>query len=207
LTSSLGGRASLLAYLEHDLAWLSLPDGSTPIPGATLHLEASIRDGEPLRKYALARMKETGGRVRALQLRGGVTRYVSSYDGADVHVEIGKASARVSLGDLQRRRPLMNLGEQLRSRFGGGAFGPGHASLLVDLGALRAELGRPMDLDGLSDEEVEQIHRYTSVLLWQTGPVEHLFADLEGAEGGLKVRAELKLDLSKRELDSVGTRR
>ncbi len=190
LFASLGGRVSLLAYFDGELSWLNVLQDQLTLPYARLLLETSLQRRAPLERYVQARLKDSGLTFRRT-LRGSDARYTANAGGAELEVRLAEKRAQLSIGDARATRPETKLSEQLRSRFGQGPFGPGHASLLVDLGALRAELDRPIDLEGLPDEDARLLQQFAGLLLWQMGPIDHVFLDLGATPEGLKVRGEI----------------
>jgi hypothetical protein len=81
----------------------------------------------------------------------------------------------------------------LRERFGTGAFGPSHLSLMVDLGRLRAELDAPEQVPGVPPAQLSAAKAFGGAFLDQVTPFDHAFMDFAPEEGGARLRGRVVL--------------
>jgi hypothetical protein len=173
--ASFGDRLTFLAYLGAR-ADFSSAFGPNYLPYASFVLDAQVKDA---RKLQL--LLGPDGEARELGELIAEEELELKFDGA---------TARLRSPDAPRAKsPLLR---RLRERFGNGAFGPQHFSLLIDFSALRAGLTDPIDLESLSDEEALALQQAAMLLLWQSDPYDFAFLDLEAVRGGLQLRGELR---------------
>jgi hypothetical protein len=118
-----------------------------------------------------------------------------------VTVALTPKALMVRSGEGSGPRTNVNLEKELTERFHG-AFGPGHSSLLFDLGRLKTELDQPRVIPGLDATKVVTVQGFSSAFLDQLTPIQTLVLDFApDAQGGrLWGSLMLKAPVSKVEL-------
>ena len=88
-------------------------------------------------------------------------------------------------GEGSGPRTNVDLEKSFGERFHG-AFGPGHSSLLIDLGRLKTELDTLRAILGVDATKVVTVQGFTSAFLDQLTPIDHLVLDFApDATGGV----------------------
>jgi hypothetical protein len=105
---------------------------------------------------------------------------------AMVTVALTPRALMLRSGDGSGPRTNVDLEKEFGERFHG-AFGPGHSSLLIDLGRLKTELDAPRIIQGLDATKVVTVQGFTSAFLDQLTPIDTLLLDFvpDGAGGRL----------------------
>ncbi len=156
LVAAMGGGLDALAYTRASVA---VDDALAGDPEEAVLWEVSLQDE----------------RAANAALRGRSRRRLSGGEGAPWRFRIRDGALGASLGPAPSGPPRDVLAD-LSARFGGGAFGPGHFSLYVDL---------PMIRESFLDEAAA-----LPALLPRGN---HVFLDAGAVPGGLAIRGELSL--------------
>jgi hypothetical protein len=187
------------------LAWADVPDmfrrmgdpkseeGPRPSPRGTMWLEAGLKDAAPVVVLldALAAGPESG--LERSQPMPGTFRYRGKLGTRDASLEVTKDRARFELGPGVADRPTEELLARLRVKYGHGFLGEGHLSAAVDLGQLRRELEATTSVRGLSPVKLQLLKSFAAKVLDGLPPVDDLFVDAWGEEGGVRVRGRVDL--------------
>jgi hypothetical protein len=99
---------------------------------------------------------------------------------------------RLELGSGLKGRTLVDLSAQLAQRFDG-AFSKGHASVLLDVGRLRAELQTPRMIEGLDAVKVVTVQGFASAFLDRLTPIDFVVLDLAPLPDGAKLSGRISL--------------
>ncbi len=89
-------------------------------------------------------------------------------------------------GDSSGLRTNADLSKEFAAKFKG-AFGPGHSSLLIDLGRLKQELAAPRVIPGLDPSKVVTVQGVSAAFLDQLTTIDHLVIDFEPEGNGGKL--------------------
>ncbi len=123
----------------------------------------------------------------------GGTSWSTRLASQDAVLSLADKSLKLELGSQLQGRTLVDLGRSLSQRFEG-AFGPGHASLLVDLGRLREELETPRFISGLDPMRVVTVQGFASAFLDQVTPIDHVLLDSDAQRpSGAKLMGRIVL--------------
>jgi hypothetical protein len=123
----------------------------------------------------------------------GTFRYRGKLGTRDASLEVTKDRARFELGPGVADRPTEELLARLRVKYGHGFLGEGHLSAAVDLGQLRRELEATTSVRGLSPVKLQLLKSFAAKVLDGLPPVDDLFVDAWGEEGGVRVRGRVDL--------------
>lgn len=182
-----GDEVAVLGYFDASAFLGNLLRGNRePEPRGALWVDARLRRKEP----ALHALRE------ALEAKG--VEYAPRADGLRFHaleerVEVTVAEERLQLraGTVARWRRQVALREALAARAGPGSFGPGHVSLLLDLGRLEDELRAPAPVPGAADARVEEVQRFSARFIDQLTGARELALDLSPDPLGARLRARV----------------
>jgi hypothetical protein len=125
------------------------------------------------------RQRADGLRFRALDQR--------------VDVTVGPERLQLRAGVVAPSRRQSALRDALAARAGPGSFGPGHVSLVLDLGRLRDELRAPASVPGVADGRVEDVQHFAIRFIDQLTGARELALDLAPDPLGARLRARVKV--------------
>jgi hypothetical protein len=186
------GEAGALVYFDSDAFLKNLVVGTQkPEPRGAVMVEAGVRDpgavGGLLRRIVtwLAPQATESGAAPNLSWEG------KWLDAAMLLAVSGK-SARLTGGTGTEGRPQVELAASLAGRFGG-AFAPGHISLLLDVGQLRRELQAPRLIPGIDPARLVTVQGFASAFLDQLTPLETVVIDLSPDPGGAVLSGRVTL--------------
>jgi hypothetical protein len=111
---------------------------------------------------------------------------------AMITLALTPGSLMVRSGDGSGPRTNVDLAKELGDRFHG-AFGPGHSSLLIDLGRLKSELAAPRVISGLDATRVVTVQGLTSAFFDQLTPIDHLVLDFAPDASGGRIWGSITL--------------
>jgi hypothetical protein len=194
LLESLRGDMGLLAWFDAGAFFRNLVQGrQRPEPRGSLLVEAGLTRAEPMATWLVRWLESTGERVEQVREKDGTTRLRLRLLEQPALISVSADRASLRAGEPLERRPVEDVGRALRERFGQGAFGPGHISLVLDVGRVRAELEAPERVPGVSPAQLEVMRSLAFTLLEQLPPVELLFFDYASEQGGGRFRSRLEL--------------
>lgn len=187
LTGDVGG----IIWFDAEAFIRNLIEGTErPEPKGAALVEVQLSESAPW-ELALGQMLEVLLPMKPReQKRSDGTRWSTRVAGQDAVFSIENKAMRAEIGTGHQGRTLVDLGRSLSQRFDG-AFGKGHASLLIDLARLREELETPRMISGLDAMRVVTVQGFASAFLEQLTPVEHVVLDLAPAPGGAKLSGRI----------------
>ncbi len=190
--SGFTGEVGALVYFDSEAFLKNLVVGTQkPEPRGALVVEAGVKDagavGGLLRRVVawLAPGATEAGTAPNLSWQG---RWL---DAAMVLAISGK-SARLTGGTGSQPRPQVELASSLAGRFGG-AFSPGHVSILLDVGQLRRELQAPRLIPGLDPARLVTVQGFAAAFLDQLTPLETVVLDMWPDAQGAKLSGKVTL--------------
>jgi len=183
----LGDEVAVLGYFDAPAFLGNLIRGNKePELRGALWVDARLRKKEPalraLREALEAKRVEYGQRADGL-------RFEAMEE--PVEVTVGPERLQLRAGTVGRWRRPAALREALAARAGPGSFGPGHVSLLVDLGRLEDELRAPASVPGVADGRVEDVQRFAVRFMNQLTGARELALDLAPDPLGARLRARV----------------
>ncbi|HZA52201.1 MAG TPA: PKD domain-containing protein, partial [Myxococcaceae bacterium] len=166
--------------------------GGLPKPssvGGTLIAHAGIRDRRGAERFLESSLERSALPFKK-RSAADATTFLVEWGGHRAAIEVTDRRMSLEAGLPLRDRRGVALAESLRSRFVPLAFGPGHVSLLVDVG----QVTREMD-PGVSGRGVEAAAMLgmLSVFIRQATAVETIFLDLEPDPRGGRLRGRVTL--------------
>lgn len=194
LLESLRGDVGLLAWFDAVAFFRNLVQGrQRPEPRGSLLVEAGLTRAGPMATWLERWLESTGERVEKGREKDGTTRLRLRLLEQPAVISVSADRAALRAGEPLEKRPVEDVGRALRERFGQGAFGPGHISLMVDVGRVRAELEAPERVPGVPQAQLDVMRSLAFTLLEQLPPVELLFFDYASEQSGGRFRARLEL--------------
>ncbi|MBS1149493.1 MAG: putative lipoprotein [Myxococcaceae bacterium] len=185
------GEVGVLAWFDAEGFLKNLVGGTgKPDWRGVVHLIAGLTTREPVAPL-LTRL--LGEAVRA--------PYADDRDALLWQWRLASATATIALtpralmirsGDGSGPRANADLSRELGERFKG-AFGPGHSSLLVDLGRLKRELDTPRVIPGLDPSKVVTSQGFSSAFLDHLTPIDHVVLDFEPRGNGGRLWGMIRL--------------
>jgi hypothetical protein len=197
MVKSLTGDVGGLVWFDAEAFLRNLVDGSErPEPKGAALVEVQLSDNQAW-EAAVGQMLEVFLPVRPkVQPRADGTVWTTHLAGQDAQLTLEAKAMRLELGSGLKGRTLVDLSGQLQQRFDG-AFGKGHASLLLDLGRLRAELETPRVIEGLDPMRVVTVQGFASAFLDRLTPIDHVVVDLAPLPDGAKLSGRVVLKETK----------
>ncbi len=181
---SFTGELGALAWFDAEGFLRNLISGTgTPSWRGVVHLIAGIREREDVAPLVSALL---GGPVRA--------PFADDRDALLWQRKVSKTTATIALtpkslmvrsGETSGPRTNVDLGKDFGERFQG-AFGPGHSSLMIDVGQLKRELDLPRIIKGLDPTKVVTVQGLSSAFLDQV-PIDTLVLDFVPQGNGGKI--------------------
>jgi len=181
---SFTGELGALAWFDAEGFLRNLISGTgTPSWRGVVHVIAGIREREDVAPLLSALL---GSAVRA--------PFADDRDALLWQRKVSEATATIALtpkslmvrsGDTSGPRTNVDLGKDFGERFQG-AFGPGHSSLMIDVGQLKRELDLPRIIKGLDPTKVVTVQGLSSAFLDQV-PIDTLVLDFVPEGNGGKI--------------------
>ncbi|MBL8956298.1 MAG: hypothetical protein JNK82_36330 [Myxococcaceae bacterium] len=191
MAKALTGDVAGLVWFDAEGFIRTLVEGS-PAPRGAAHVEVAVTDGATW-AGAIAQMLEVLLPARPnMKQQGGSTEWSTRLAGQDTQLTVGAKVMHLEVGSGLKGRTLVDLGGQLSQRFEG-AFGKGHASLMLDLGRLKAELETPRMIEGLDAMKVVTVQGFASAFLDRYTPIDHVLFDLAPLPDGAKLTGRVVL--------------
>ncbi|MDC0714945.1 PKD domain-containing protein [Stigmatella sp. ncwal1] len=192
LTQAMRGDVSLLAYFDAPAFYRNFLANKRPEPRGALLLEAGLTRAEPV-VAVLTKVFEQGTWNVETVKEPGMTRFRMRWMDQPLLLSVTSDRLWLQAGEPLEARPKKNVGGLLQERFGSSAFGPGHLSLMVDLGQLRADLAAPREVPGVPQVQLGAAKALGGAFLEQLTPFEHAFMDFSPEEGGARLRGRVVL--------------
>lgn len=192
LLGALRGDVSLLAYLDASAFYRNLLQGNhKPEPRGTLLLQAGLVRSEPVLTWLTQQLKQRAQPYEQSQ-EAGATRLRTKLFGQPVEVSVAADRLTVRGGEPLEGRSVQDVGARLRERFGAETFGPGHLSLMADVGQLRSELDAS-EVAGVPSQQLPMARALVTTFLEQLPPVEGAFLDFAPEQDGGRFRVRMTL--------------
>ncbi|MBK7861724.1 MAG: hypothetical protein IPJ65_24535 [Archangiaceae bacterium] len=193
MVKALTGDVGALMWFDAEAFLRNLIEGSErPEPRGAALVEVQLSDGKAW-ESAVGQMLEVFLPVRPkLQQRSDGSVWSTRLAGQDAQLTVAAKSMRVELGSGLRGRTLVDLSALLGQRFDG-AFGKGHASLLFDVGRLKAELETPRMIEGLDPMKVVTVQGFASAFLDRYTAIDHVLLDLAPLPDGAALKGRIVL--------------
>ncbi len=189
LTGDVGG----LLWFDAEAFLRNLIEGTERLePRGAALVEIGVSDGAAW-ESAVSQILEAFMPIRPrMQQQNGSTVWSTRIAGQDARLSVGGKLMRAELGSGLAGRTLVDLSGQLSQRFGG-AFGKGHASLLLDVGRLKAELETPRMIEGLDAMKVVTVQGFASAFLDRMSPIDYVLLDLAPLPDGAQLSGRVVL--------------
>lgn len=192
LLGALRGDVSLLAYFDAPAFYRNLLQGNhKPEPRGTLLLQAGLVHSEPVLSWITQQLKQRAQPYEPSQ-QAGATRLRTKLFGQPVDVTVTADRLTVRGGEPLEQRPVQDVGARLHERFGPETFGPGHLSLMADMGQLRSELDAS-EVEGVPSQQLPMARALMTTMLEQLPPVEGVFLDFAPENDGGRFRVRMTL--------------
>lgn len=188
-----GDEVAVLGYFDASAFLGNLIRGNRePEPRGALWVDARLRRMEPA-LHALREALEAKGVEYGQRPGAGTGTEVLRFGALEQQVEVTVGPERLQLraGTVARWRRQAALRAALAARAGPGSFGPGHVSLLVDLGRLKDELRAPASVPGAAEGRVEDVQRFSARFIEQLTGARELALDLSPDPLGARLRARV----------------
>jgi hypothetical protein len=192
LIGSLRGDVTLLVYFDAPAFYRNFITNKRPEPRGAVLLEAGLTRAEPVVAAVSKAFEGSSWSVETGKEKG-VTRFRGRVVEQPVLLSVSPDRLSLQAGEALEGRPVGDVGGALRERFGTGAFGPSHLSLMVDLGRLRAELDAPEQVPGVPPAQLGAAKAFSGAFLDQVTPFDHAFMDFATEEGGARLRGRVVL--------------
>jgi hypothetical protein len=192
LTQAMRGDVSLLAYFDAPAFYRNLVMNRKPEPRGTLLLEAGLTRPEPVVSLLTKMFDEGTWKVETVK-EPGITRFRTRLFEQPLMLSVGADRLWLEAGEPLAARPKKNVAAALSERFAPSAFGPGHLSLMVDLGQLRADLQAPREVPGVPQLQLGAAKALGGAYLEQLTPFDHAFMDFTPEAGGARLRGRVVL--------------
>lgn len=189
LTGDVGG----MVWFDAEAFLRNLIDGTErPEPRGAALVEVQVSESQAW-EAAVGQMLEVFLPIRPrMQQRADGVVWTARLAGQDAQLTVGGKAMRLELGSGLKGRTLVDLSAQLQQRFDG-AFGRGHASVLIDLGRLRAELETPRMIEGLDPMRVVTVQGFASAFLDRLTPIDYVLVDVAAEKGGARITGKILL--------------
>jgi len=192
LIGALRGDLTLLVYFDAPAFYRNFITNKRPEPRGSVLLEAGLTRSEPVVAVVTRALEGTSWSVEKGAERG-TTRFRGRVLDQPVVLLVGPDRLSLQAGEAMEGRPTGDVGGALRERFGAGAFGPSHLSLMVDLGRLRADLDSPQQVPGVPPAQLGAAKAFGGAFLDQVTPFDHAFMDFAPEQGGARLRGRVVL--------------
>ncbi|MCY1045268.1 PKD domain-containing protein [Corallococcus sp. bb12-1] len=192
LLKSLRGDVAMLVYFDAAAFFQSFIRDQRPAPKGTVVMEAGLTSLPPVLQLVQKQLQDNK-LVFQKDTQGNTTRFRTRLQEQPVSLTLSPERATLEAGEVLSGRETGDVGATLRTRFGADAFGPGHLSLMVDLGRLRADLAGTRSVPGVGQGQLLASQVFVGALLERLTPLEYGFLDFAPAEGGGRLRGRVVL--------------
>jgi hypothetical protein len=192
LLKALRGDVAMLVYFDAAAFFRSFIRDQRPSPKGTVVMEAGLTSVEPVLQL-LQKQLQDNGLVFQKETQGNTTRLRTRLLEQPVTLSLQPDRATMEAGEVLTGRQTGDVGRTLRTRFGGDAFGPGHLSLMVDMGRLRADLAGTRSVPGVGTAQLLASQVFVSALLERITPFEYGFLDFAPVDGGGRLQGRVVL--------------
>ncbi|MGE6762574.1 PKD domain-containing protein [Corallococcus interemptor] len=192
LLKALRGDVAMLVYFDAAAFFQSFIRDRRPAPKGTVVMEAGLASEQPVLQLIQKQLQDNG-LVFQKEAQGNTTRFRTRLLEQPVALTLTPERATLEAGEVLTRRETGDVGATLRTRFGAEAFGPGHLSLMVDMGRLRADLASVRSVPGVGSTELLASQVFVTAFLERFTPFEYGFLDFAPAEGGGRLQGRVVL--------------
>ena len=192
LLKALRGDVAMLVYFDAAAFFQSFIRDQRPAPKGTVVMEAGLTSVAPVLQLVQKQLQDNA-LVFQKEAQGNTTRFRTRLLEQPVSLTLTPERATLEAGEVLSGRETGDVGATLRTRFGAEAFGPGHLSLMVDLGRLRADLANARSVPGVGQGQLLASQVFIGALLEQLTPLEYGFLDFAPAEGGGRLQGRVVL--------------
>jgi hypothetical protein len=192
LIGSVRGDVTMLIYFDAPAFYRNFLMNKRPEPRGSVLLEAGLTRSEPVLAAVTKALESGTWNVETVKEKG-VTRFRARVMEQPLVLSVFADRLSLQAGEALEARPRGNVGTALRERFGSGAFGQSHLSLMVDLGRLRAEMDAPESVPGVPAGQLSAAKAFGGAFLDQLTPFDHAFVDFAPEEGGARMRGRVVL--------------
>ncbi|MGA9522805.1 MAG: hypothetical protein WBV82_15160 [Myxococcaceae bacterium] len=183
------GTVGLTAYLDArgTLDRLGKNPGAPDVSG-TLLAHVGVRD-RPLAESLVERALRQRGLTYEKRPATDATAFLFELRGRRAVVEVTEDRLNLEAGEPLRDREGGRLLQQLQERYGAQTFGPGHASLLIDLGQVLRELSQAQAGGG----KAAAMTGLARSFLQQLTAVDTVFVDVQPVDEGARLKGRVTL--------------
>ncbi|MBJ6763218.1 PKD domain-containing protein [Myxococcaceae bacterium JPH2] len=192
LLKALRGDVAMLVYFDAAAFYRDFIRARQPSPKGTVVMEAGLTSADPVLKLLTRQLEESGLRYDLQRLNDGM-RFRTRLLEQPVELTVTSRAATLLAGETLAGQATGDVGARLRERFGAEAFGPGHLSLMVDVGRLREELQARREVAGVPQGQLIAAQAFVGALLDQLTPLDHGFLDFTPTEGGGRLKGRVVL--------------
>ncbi|NNC20226.1 PKD domain-containing protein [Corallococcus exiguus] len=192
LLKALRGDVTMLVYFDAAAFFRSFIQDQRPAPKGTVVMEAGLASVPPVLQLIQKQLQDNG-LVFQKEAQGGTTRFRTRLMEQPVSLTLTPERATLEAGEVLNGRELGDVGKTLRTRFGAEAFGPGHLSLMVDMGQLRADLAGVRSVPGVATAKLLMSQLFVTALLEKFTPFEYGFLDFSPVDGGGRLQGRVVL--------------
>ncbi|RKG76741.1 PKD domain-containing protein [Corallococcus exercitus] len=192
LLKALRGDVAMLVYFDAAAFFRGFIQDKRPSPKGTVVMEAGLTSVEPVLQLIQKQLQDNA-LVFQKEAQGRTTRFRTRLLEQPVSLTLTPERATLEAGEVLTGRETGDVGATLRTRFGADAFGPGHLSLMVDMGRLRADLAEVRSVPGVGTGQLLASQVFVTALLERLTPFEYGFLDFSPAEGGGRLQGRVVL--------------
>ncbi|CAM3464776.1 PKD domain-containing protein [Corallococcus sp. ZKHCc1 1396] len=192
LLKALRGDVAMLVYFDAAAFFQGFIRDQRPAPKGTVVMEAGLTSLPPVLQLVQKQLQDNG-LVFQKETQGDTTRFRTRLLEQPVSLSLSPERATLEAGEVLAGRERGDVGATLRTRFGGEAFGPGHLSLMVDLGRLRADLAGARSVPGVGQGQLLASQVFVGALLERLTPLEYGFLDFAPTDGGGRLQGRVVL--------------
>ncbi|MFB1482093.1 PKD domain-containing protein [Corallococcus sp. RDP092CA] len=192
LLKALRGDVAMLVYFDAAAFFQSFIRDQRPAPKGTVVMEAGLASVQPVLQLIQKQLQDNGLAFQK-EAQGSTTRLRTRLLEQPVSLTLTPERATLEAGEVLTGRDSGDVGATLRTRFGAEAFGPGHLSLMVDMGRLRADLAGARAVPGVGAAQLLASQVFVTALLERLTPFEYGFLDFAPVEGGGRLQGRVVL--------------
>ncbi|RKH69685.1 PKD domain-containing protein [Corallococcus aberystwythensis] len=192
LLKALRGDVAMLVYFDAAAFFRAFIRDRRPAPKGTVVMEAGLTAVQPVLQLIQKQLQDNA-LVFQKEAQGNTTRFRTRLMEQPVSLTLTPERATLEAGEVLTGRETGDVGTTLRTRFGAEAFGPGHLSLMVDMGRLRADLAGVRSVPGLGTGELMASQVLVTALLERLTPFEYGFLDFSPVDGGGRLQGRVVL--------------
>ncbi|WP_375760611.1 PKD domain-containing protein [Corallococcus exercitus] len=192
LLKALRGDVAMLVYFDAAAFFRGFIQDKRPSPKGTVVMEAGLTSLQPVLQLIQKQLQDNA-LVFQKEAQGNTTRFRTRLMEQPVSLTLTPERATLEAGEVLTGRETGDVGATLRTRFGAEAFGPGHLSLMVDMGRLRADLAGVRSVPGVGTGQLLASQVFVTALLERLTPFEYGFLDFSPAEGGGRLQGRVVL--------------